>query len=461
MAEYRSITELGNALRSKELTSRELTEHSLAEIARTNPQLNAFLTVTSDEAIERAALLDRELAQEIDRGPLHGIPIAHKDIIPTKGVRTTAGSKILAHHIAEDDAEVVTVLDSAGAVMVGKTNLHEICYGITSNNPHFGAVHNPWDLAKIPGGSSGGSAAAVAAGIVAMATGTDTGGSIRIPAAFCGIVGLKPTFERVSRRGVMPLGLTLDCVGPLARTVRDAAVAFYAMIGSLAPGWVTGRAAGPVLKNLRVGIPRNFFLDRLDPEVRLAFRSAVQTVGALGAAMKEVTVPDCDAINQIGRLLVMAEAAQVWKAHLHRRGDFGSDVYAGLEAGFKVTEKEYAQAQRGRKELTAEFARIWHEVDLLLTPTTPTAAPAIGQTTLAIPGVSGELIEEETRVATTGLVRPFNVTGFPALSMPCGLSSARLPIGLQVVAAPGQDDVLLESAAALQEAAGWQWRPGV
>ncbi len=226
-----TLLEAGRALRKRKLSSVEMTEHALERIARLNPALNAFLTVTGDAARERAQALDQELAEGIDRGPLHGIPIAHKDCFATKGVRTTGGSKILADRVPDHDAEVVAQLDRAGAVMLGKTNLHELCYGITSNNPHFGAVHNPWDLERIPGGSSGGSAAAVAADLVFAATGTDTGGSIRVPAAFCGVVGLKPTYGRLSRRGVLPLGLTLDHVGPIARTVRDTAACFHAMAG--------------------------------------------------------------------------------------------------------------------------------------------------------------------------------------------------------------------------------------
>src|ERR1700733_5204184 len=243
-----TLLEAAGALRKRKISSVELTRLALDRITRMNPALNAFLTVTKETAWARARALDQELADGIDRGSLHGIPIAHKDCFATKGVRTTDGSKILARRVPDHDAEVVAQLDRAGAVMLGKTNLHELCYGITSNNPHFGAVHNPWNLERIPGGSSGGSAAAVAAGMVFAASGTDTGGSIRIPASFCGVVGLKPTYGRLSRRGVMPLGLTLDHVGPIARNVRDTAACFRAMAGEAS---VPETRAG--VEGLRIG----------------------------------------------------------------------------------------------------------------------------------------------------------------------------------------------------------------
>src|ERR1041385_6924303 len=224
-----TIQSLAADLRARKVSSRELVAQALSQIERTDSKLNAFITVTGASALAEADERDRELSRGFDRGLLHGIPIAHKDLMRTKGVRTTAGSKIFSDYIPQRDAAVVAKLHKAGAVSLGKTGLHELAYGITSNNPHFGAIHNPWDLTRIPGGSSGGSAAAVAADLVPMATGTDTGGSIRIPASFCGVAGLKPTYERVSRRGALALGLTLDHIGPLTRTVRDAAAAFHAM----------------------------------------------------------------------------------------------------------------------------------------------------------------------------------------------------------------------------------------
>ena len=442
-----TLLEAAAALRKRKISSLELTRLALERITRMNPALNAFLTVTGDAARARARALDRELADGIDRGPLHGIPIAHKDCFATKGVRTTGGSKILARRVPDHDAEAVAQLERAGAVMLGKTNLHELCYGITSNNPHFGAVHNPWNLERIPGGSSGGSAAAVADGMVFAATGTDTGGSIRLPASFCGVVGLKPTYGRLSRRGVMPLGLTLDHVGPIARTVRDTAACFYAMAAAQPP--LLDRPAD--VNSLRIGVPANFFFDRLDPEITASIRQAVQTMAGLGARVMEVHLPDMEALNAIGRLVLSAEAASVWKRYLDRPGfgkdAFGEDVFAALERGCLVPATEYLDAQRRRRKLSKKLAKVWTEIDCLLCPATPTTAPRIGDAVIRIGGV-----EEDVRIGSTRLVRPFNVLGWPALAMPCGFSEEGLPIGLQLVAAPGQEETLFRVGAAFEDA---------
>jgi aspartyl-tRNA(Asn)/glutamyl-tRNA(Gln) amidotransferase subunit A len=432
-----NIQEAGLALRARKVSAAELTEEALRSIEKENPRLNAFLTVTRDLARQQARMLDEELARGVDRGPLHGIPIAHKDIVDTQGVRTTAGTKIFADRVPVEDAEIVTRLTQAGCVMVGKTNLHELCYGITSTNPHYGAVRNPWDTERIPGGSSGGSAAAVAAGLIFMGSGTDTGGSIRIPASMCGVVGFKPTYDAVSRRGVGPLGFTLDHVGPLTRTVRDAALCFAAM---------SGRPPAPLtsMKGVRIGIPKTFFFDRVDAEVQSAVREAAARAAREGAELIDVPVPDIEAINAVGRLILMAETATVWRRYLDRRKDFGADVLAGIEQGRLISAADYLDAQRLRQVLANEFEQVWTQADLLLTPATPTPAPKIGQTNLEMGG-----IVEDIRLASTRLVRPFNVLGWPALSIPCGRSRDGLPIGLQLVAPPGQDESLLSSAESL------------
>jgi len=376
------------------------------------------------------------LALGIDHGPLHGIPVAHKDAFYTKGVRTTAGTKILTDFVPGETAELVSQMEAAGTVMVGKTNLHELCHGITSANPHFGPVRNPWDLERIPGGSSGGSGAALAAELLPLTTGTDTGGSIRIPAAYCGVVGLKPTFGRLSCHGIVPLAFTLDHVGPMTTTVRDAAIAFQAA----AP-------EHPDIGGLRIGIPENFFFDRLDPEVAGSVRHAVQVVAGLGAHVSEVCVPDVNALNSVGRLIQLAEASTVWRRYRHRRGDFGADVFALLQQGLLLPATDYLDAQRIRRMLAQEFARIWNSLDCLLTPVTPITAPRIGQMTARINGA-----EEDIRLTSTRLTRPFNVLGWPALAMPCGFSGHGLPIGLQLVAPPDREDTLFRAGAALEDA---------
>jgi aspartyl-tRNA(Asn)/glutamyl-tRNA(Gln) amidotransferase subunit A len=421
-----TITEAGAALRERKISCVELTREALSSIER-HSNLNAFITVTAESALRQAQERDHELARGEDRGPLHGIPIAHKDIFDTAGVRTTAGSKIFADRVPGKDAEVVARLARAGAVMVGKTNLHELCYGITSSNPHYGAVRNPHDLERIPGGSSGGSAAAVAAGCIFMGTGTDTGGSIRIPAAMCGVVGLKPTYDNVSREGVGPLGFTLDHVGPITRTVEDAAICYSAM---------SGNPVDSDARKLRIGFPKTFFFDQVDSEVR----DAVRAVGDF----PEVDGPDVEPINAIGRLLLFAETATVWRRYLDRRRDFGADVLSGIDSGLQVSATDYLDAQRLRRVLAGEFGKVWDKVDLLLTPATPTTAPKIGETTIELHGVS-----QDVRLASTSLVRPFNVLGWPALVLPCGVSRNGLPIGMQLVAPPGRERDLFAAAKAL------------
>jgi aspartyl-tRNA(Asn)/glutamyl-tRNA(Gln) amidotransferase subunit A len=435
-----TIVEAGAALRARKISCRELTEEALRDAVRENARLNAFMVVTEDSARARAVELDDLLARGHDLGPLHGIPIAHKDCLFTKGVRTTWGSKLFEDFIPDEDAEVVRRLHAAGAVSIGKTGLHELTFGMTSTNPHFGAVRNPHDPARIPGGSSGGSGAAVAAGIVALATGTDTGGSIRIPASFCGCVGFKPTFDRVSRQGCMPLGMTLDHVGPMTMTVADAAIAFGIM--AQAPR-STGSSNG--LKGLRIGVPANYFFDRLDPEVMLAVRRAVQTAGALGARVEEVRLPNVDALSAMGRVVQLAEGAAVLSRYAGRREDFGADVLALVDQGRLIPATEYLNAQRVRRVLAAEFARVWRNFDYLIAPATPMAAPLIGQSTVRL----GDL-DEDVRLAGTRLARPLNVLGWPALAIPCGRTAAGLPIGLQLIAAANRDEELLAAGRALE-----------
>ncbi len=442
-----TILESAAALRAKKVSSLELTNEALEKIARENPRLNAFITVTADAARARASAMDAELSHGIDRGRMHGIPIAHKDLVYTKGVRTTGGSKILKDFVPDHDADIAMNLDRAGTVMVGKTGLHEFAYGITSTNPHFGPVRNPWDTDRIPGGSSGGSGAAVAAGIVAMATGTDTGGSIRIPASFCGITGLKPTFGLISKRGVMPLGWTMDHMGPMTKTVRDAAVAFYAMSG-VATGYVPPKSVE--IRGLRIGLPLNYYFDALDLEVAESVRKAVQTAAALGARIVDINVPDIDALNVIGRVLLLAEATSVHRENLlNRRADIGADVVTLLDQGRLIRASDYVDAQRLRRIYLRDFSKLWSEVDCIFTPTTPTPAPKIGQMTMKVG--SGD---EDVRLATTRLMRAINVLGIPALSIPCGFTKAGLPIGLQILGAPRAEETILRVGAAIEDATG-------
>ena len=445
-----TIQEAAVALRAKKVSSVELTDEALQRIACAQPRLNAFITVIGDSARQRAAAMDVELSRGVDRGPLHGIPIAHKDLVMTRGVRTTAGSKILSDFVPEQDAVVAAKLNDAGTVLVGKTGLHELAYGVTSTNPHFGPVRNPWDPERIPGGSSGGSGAAVAADLVFMATGTDTGGSIRIPCSYCGTVGLKPTYEAVSRRGVIPLALTLDHIGPMTRTVRDCAIAYNA-IAERPDGFVPAQDTD--VRQFRVGVPRNFYFDALDAEVAAAVRSAVQTAGAIGARVVEVEIPDMAAINTICRLLLLVEASANWRPHLDRRADFGSDVLALLDQGRLVSGIDYADAQRLRRIFIRDFSRLWSQVDCIFAPVTPIAAPKVGELTMEIAGKN-----EDVRTASTRLTRGINVLGIPSLTLPCGFTKSGLPIGMQILGAPRQEDRVLTIGAAMEDAMGFGGR---
>jgi aspartyl-tRNA(Asn)/glutamyl-tRNA(Gln) amidotransferase subunit A len=449
-----TIRDAADSLRAGRVSSVDLTTTAISRLER-HVHLRAFITVTAEQAMNQARAADRELAAGTDRGPLHGIPIALKDLFATKGVRTTGGSKIYENFVPEIDATIVARLNAAGAVSLGKLNMHELAYGITSANPHFGPVRNPWNTQHSPGGSSGGSGAAVAACIVYMAMGTDTGGSIRIPAAFCGTVGLKPTYGRVSRFGVLPLGFSLDHVGPLTRSVRDAAIVLNVIAGRDPRDPTSSRR--PVvdfvpepecsIRGLRIGFPENFFFERLDPDVESSVRGAIARAESLGARIMPVRLPDVAALNAVARMILLAEASAVAEPYLAERAMFGPDVLALLDQGRLVPATDYVNAQRLRRKMRREFDQLWKQVDCLLAPTTPSAAPRIGDTTLRLGGR-----DEDVRLATTRLVRGINALGYPALSMPCGLNAGGLPLGLQIVGPVFEEALLLRVGAALEDA---------
>ncbi|PYT23039.1 MAG: Asp-tRNA(Asn)/Glu-tRNA(Gln) amidotransferase GatCAB subunit A [Acidobacteria bacterium] len=450
-----TILEAARKLRDGEVSSAELVEQSLVSIQKGNDRLNAFITVLEVRARAQAKAADEELARGHDRGPLHGIPVAVKDVFETSGVRTTCGSVIFMHHVPKRDAAVVEKLAAAGAVLVGKAGMHELAYGITSNNPHFGTIRNPWDLERIPGGSSGGSGVAVSAGMVFMAMGSDTGGSIRIPASFCGTVGLKPTSGRVSRYGVMPLDFSLDHMGPLTRSARDAAVVLEAIAGCDPRDDTSSREpvgdyvpeTGCSIREVRIGLPQNFYLERLDADVDVAVRKMAATAESLGARIIPVRVPDIEALNAVGRVILLAEASALMEKYIHNRGQFGADVLALLDQGRLLPATDYVNAQRLRRMLQREFAQLWKRADCLFTPTTPIPAPRIVEKTVQIGSVT-----EDARLATTRLVRGINVLGLPALSMPCGFDRRGLPVSLQIIGRPFDEALILRVAAALEDA---------
>lgn len=435
-----TIGEAARALRAREVSCLELTNRCLDEIAKQNGRLNAFITVTEPAARKRARELDDELARGVDRGPLHGIPIAHKDLMWTRGVRTTSGSKLYTDFVPDRDAVVVERLERAGAVNLGKTGLHELAYGVTSENPHFGVIRNPRDLERSPGGSSGGSGAAVAADMALMATGTDTGGSIRIPATFCGVVGLKPTYGVVDKTGVQALSQTLDHVGPLVRCVEDARLTFEAIAD---PGRPRPARVGP--GQVRIGLPENFYFSGVDAEVTAAVRRAAQLAEQAGAPVAPVRVPDVEALNAVGRVILSAEASALYEPHWPRREDFGRDVLALLDQGRLIPATDYINAQRLRRKMLGEFHKLFRSIDVLFTPTSPITAPRIGQKQVTLNGEP-----HDTRLAATRFVRGVNVLGFPALSIPCGESKEGLPIGLQMIARPFEEELLLSAGESIE-----------
>ena len=447
-----TLLEAAAALRRREISSAELTAAALQRIERLNPSTNAMQTVMAEAARECAKQADQELARGEGRGPLHGIPIAVKDLFRTQGVRTTGGSKLFEDYVPDHDSTVVEWLRAGGAVLIGKTGMHELAYGITSSNPHFGAIRNPWDRDRIPGGSSGGSGAAVAAGMVAMAMGSDTGGSIRIPAAFCGVVGLKPTYGRVSRYGAMPLAFTLDHMGPLTRSVRDAGAVLNVIAGYDPRDETSSRRPGgnyvpdiePSIRGLRIGLPENFYFERLDPDVDAAVRAAFQAAESRGAEIVPLRVPDIAAINTVARVILLAEASALLEPHLEHRDLFGGDVLALLDQGRLLPATDYINAQRLRRAMQYECAGLWARVDCLFTPTTPITAPRIGETTVTVGSEN-----EDVRLAATRLVRAINPLGLPAVSIPCGADRRGLPIGLQIVGPPFAEALILRVAQAL------------
>ncbi len=434
----KTVRELGRQLRTGEVSCVELTRRTLADI-QARERFHSFITITAEQALTRAAELDAELAQGFDRGPWHGIPIAYKDIIYTQGVPTTGASLVYRDFVPQFDADVVTRFHYAGAVSIGKTNLHELAYGATSQNPHFGPVLNPHDPTRIPGGSSGGSAAIVAAGFLPMALGTDTGGSIRIPASYCGVVGLMPTYDRVSRRGVMPLSFSLDHVGPLAATVEDCALAMYVLEG----GFETYTPLRSV-DGLRVCLPKNFFFDQVDGEVADAVRRVAALLSDAGARCMEHSIPDLYAANLAARVIQLSEAAALY-AHYSDPTLFGADVWALIQQGKQVAGYEYVNAQRLRTLFRREFNALWNKFDVIVAPSTPIVAPLLEDTTVLIGAV-----QEDTRMASTRLTRGIAFTGEPAISVPCGTSRAGMPIGLQLIARPGGDETLLQIAGAVE-----------
>jgi aspartyl-tRNA(Asn)/glutamyl-tRNA(Gln) amidotransferase subunit A len=456
---YLTISEAAGLLRRKKLTPVELTEAALARIEALNPRLNAFITVTAEHARREARAAEREITRGRHRGLLHGIPITLKDNIWTAGVRTTAGSKILRNFAPAADARVAKQLSQAGAVLLGKTNLHEFAYGITTENPHYGPARNPWNTNCIPGGSTGGSAAALAAGIGFAAVGTDTGGSIRIPSALCGIVGLKPTFGRVSCEGIVPLAVTLDHTGPIGRTVADVAIVLD-VIGRCeeAPDTFYRAARGGWKKRgrLRLGWPREYFFERADAEITKAVEEAMKVFKKLGARVEEVSLPHVKESGEPSTQIALAEALEYHESQGYfpaRAQEYGEDVRKRLEMGSAVRAVDYLKAQQMRELVRGDFRAAFERVDAIVAPAAPIPAPRIGEDSVKINGES-----QSVRGLLVGVSRPANFTGFPAIAVPCGFTRSGLPIGMSLHGPQWGEAKLLSIASAYEQGTEWHDR---
>lgn len=460
-----SAADLASAIRRRELSPVEVTRAALDRIAAVDKSLNSFVTVMADEAM--AAARRAEAAHE-PQGPLHGVPVALKDLYETAGIRTTAGSKVLADYVPERDATTVTRLKAAGAIIIGKTATHEFAFGPTTDSPYHGPVHNPWDLSKIPAGSSGGSAAAVAAGLVPLGMGTDTGGSIRMPASVCNLVGLKPTYGRVSKAGILPLSWSLDHAGPIARTVRDAALALGVLAGpdpldpSTVPVPVEDYAAAAEhpggLKGVVIGIPAGWLDTPVDPEVLGLFEVALQRMRDLGAELREVPFPAVDVMSFVNRLLALAEAGAYHAPLLKARAaDYAPDVRLRMELGQYVSARDYLVGQRLRGEIARQVHGVMAEVDALVTPTLPIPPAGIGQAMWEYGGGLREPVAE----AMVRFPAPFSVTGQPCFSLPAGFTASGLPVGIQLVGRVFGEVALVRIAAAYEAALGAPVHPSI
>jgi len=459
------LSEASQLVRDKKVSPVDLTHECLNRIERLNPKLNAFITVTADSALAEARQAEAEIQHDRWRGPLHGIPIALKDLVDTAGVRTTAGSGLFKDRIPTQDAEIVRRLKAAGAVFLGKLNLHEFAYGGSSAISYFGPVHNPWNLDYSPGGSSGGSGAAVAAQLCYGAIGSDTGGSIRQPAGYCGVVGLKPTHGRVSASRVIPLSWSLDHMGPMARSATDAALMLQVIAGYDAqdtasidvpvPNYVATIAAAT--SSLRLGIPRAYFYEALHPEIQVAMEAALSVLKKLTGTQRDIaplaTNSTYSSVMDPYVTILRAEAYAYHKEYVSKSPElYQGQTLKRIQAGADVTTSAYIQSRRQLEQVRRSVARVFETVDLLITPTACVPSFAIADL-LADPNTL-----REKELLTLRNTRPFNMLGLPTLSIPCGFTRADLPICMQITGPPGGEATVLRLAYAYEQASEWRKR---
>ena len=459
---YMSAGDLSKLVQNKEISPVELIGAHLSRIEDTEPVLNSFITLLADEARGAARQAEKDIQAGRYKGPLHGIPVALKDLYNTGGVRTTSGSRIFDNFVPTEDCTVAAKFQQAGAILLGKLNMHPFAYGPTGENLDYGHMHNPWNPDMVTGGSSGGSGSATAAGQCTITTGSDTGGSIRIPAALCGIVGLKPTYGLVSRHGLTALSWSLDHPGPMTRTVEDAAITMNAIAGhdpkDVASAKVdipdyTSALTGDI-KGLRIGIVKEYFEAPLDPQVRKAVMDAIGLLESMGAEVKEVSYPMFNQSQAISSTVLMSEASAYHRDLLEKDGhQIYEPVRQRLEAGLFISAAEYLRAQQARSIFDQQGRRLLDDVDLLAGPTEPVTAPEI----MASRVMAGE---QEVGVvgALTQYTRPYNINGFPAISVPCGFSDDNMPIGLQLAGKPFDELTVLRAAHAYEQATDWHTR---
>ena len=445
-----SISEASELLNKKDLSPVDLVNAHLTRIKETESKLNSFITVLEDTAIKSAIQAEKEILSGKRKGDLHGIPIGLKDLYFTKGVPTTIGSEIYKNFIPEYDAKVTIDLTEAGAIILGKLQMHEFALGTTSHNPHYGSARNPWNTECATGGSSGGSGSSVAAGQCMGALGSDTGGSIRIPSALCGIVGMKPTFGRVSRHGVFPLSNSLDTVGPMTRTVEDNAIMLNAISGHDGNDIYSAKVEVSDFKahleediaGLKIARPRTYFYDVIDKEVLELIDTACQKFESLGAEVETIDLPILDHTLAISGTILLTEAAEIHSENLKTKSELiGEDVKLRLQQGALTSGVDYVKSQRGRSVYNQKMNELFETYDIILAPTVPSGAPFIEADSIDINGTQ-ELIGP----LMARLTRPQNITGLPTISIPIGFTSKQLPVGMQLTSPAFQEGLLYNVA---------------
>lgn len=452
-----SAVKLGSMIRDRVISPVELVQAALDRINQVNPQINAFRRLMGEQALALAEQADRDIKAGQWRGFLHGVPYAAKDLINVAGVPATGGSKIYVDYVPTEDAAVVTRMNRAGAILLGKLNMHELAWGITSRNPHFGPTLNPWNLNTSCGGSSSGSAAALAAGMLPLALGSDTGGSIRIPACLCGVVGLKPTYGLVSRKGVLPLSWSLDHLGPMAVAVEDLALALNSLAGHdpldpttsarPVPDYLEGLKAD--LAGFTIGVPRNFFPDDPKPEIKALVQTAIKDMAALGAEIREVELPEVTRGDQASFAILFSEAsANMESIARSRPHDLSEEILFNLRLGLAIPATRYVQAQRVRTKIIQDMAALFTKVDVVVTPGTMVEAPPIDSYVVEVEPRR----TVDVRTAMTRYSRYFNLTGNPVLAMPCGMSKSGLPVGMQLIGPAFGEKKVLQAGYAYQQA---------